>query len=91
MGGGSFTATASFGRPDKSLVEEIGIVEMPPPNERRRMSAPLPHGAGAGNAHWPEQQSFATQAAGDQAILAVNAARVVAGRGQCPQMVFVRA
>src|SRR5688572_12578476 len=69
----SFSVTcASFARMSQveleTPLEEIGVVEMAPADERGGMAAPLAHGAGRHDSHRPEEEPFGALGAGDQAV-----------------------
>src|SRR5688500_6357094 len=73
----------------KAPLDEIGVVEMPPADERRRVAAPLAHGARRFDAHRPEHKALGALAAGDQAIRAESAARAAGEVVQRAQLVVV--
>ena len=58
----------------EALFDQSGIVEMPTPDKCGGMSAPLAHGAGARNAHWPEQPGFEPISSGYESLRVENAA-----------------
>ena len=51
----------------KPQLHQARIVKMPAPDKRRWLPSPLPHRAGTGYAHGPEQQAFAALGAGHDA------------------------
>ena len=54
----------------EALLHQSGVVEVPAPNERGGVMPPLPHRAGTGDAHRPEQPRLGAVGARDKAVRA---------------------
>src|ERR1019366_1023923 len=58
----------------KPALDQIGVIEMAPPDERGRMGSPLTHGARVVDSHGPEQIALAALGAGHDSVGAEGAA-----------------
>ena len=66
----------------KTLIDQVRVVKMPPPDKGRGVVAPLALRSRIAHAHGPEQVTLAPLRARDDAVGTVEAAMTTARQGQ---------
>ena len=73
----------------EAFFQQLRVVKMPAPDKGRRVPAPLAHGAGALDAHRPEQPGFGPVGTRHKTIRAEHAAPLLLAQWQRAQCVVV--